>query len=354
MRILLVKLGAIGDVIQTAIAVRHYRSQHPDDIICWLTSDNLFELVTSMGVADHVMQVQESKLLSGSISSRILYLLKYISKNISKYIEIDTVITAYSDWRYRLLTAAIYWKPHRSFNQSVLRPSPIHHRNRSFEYWRLLSLDDTTPFDIPAQALGIGDRLLAQSLSKQANEKLSILPQRFIVMIPGGARNLLRDDNLRRWPLNNYLQLAEKLIESGTPVVLAGGPDDKWVIEAFSHLPCHNIIGQTSLMELIHVFDRADAIISHDTGPMHLAVLTKTPLVALFGPTPSNAVIPLGRKNTIVLQPGNLISCSPCYDGRNYAVCKNALCMDAISVTSVMLALQNTHVYLHNGSELPP
>ena len=72
---------------------------------------------------------------------------------------------------------------------------------------------------------------------------------------------------------------------------------------------------------------------------MPQVTLTTAPLVGLFGPTPANAVAPLGRANTRILASDNRISCSPCYDGKNFASCARNVCLESITVAAVADAI---------------
>jgi heptosyltransferase-2 len=107
------------------------------------------------------------------------------------------------------------------------------------------------------------------------------------------------------------------------------------VCPAFAHLPVRNLVGQTDLTGMVELLSQAAVVVTHDSGPLHLATITRAGLVTLFGPTPANACIPLGRPKTIVHEPGNRVCCSPCYDGRDYADCQQALCMEASTVEAV-------------------
>jgi heptosyltransferase-2 len=53
--------------------------------------------------------------------------------------------------------------------------------------------------------------------------------------------------------------------------MLLGGPDDTWVKPHFSHAAVLDCIGRLSLPEVINVCDACDGVVSHDTGPLHLA-----------------------------------------------------------------------------------
>jgi ADP-heptose:LPS heptosyltransferase len=90
------------------------------------------------------------------------------------------------------------------------------------------------------------------------------------------------------------------------------------------------------------------ALVSHDSGPMHLAILSGTPLVAVFGPTWYRDFLP-GKGNFIALSSDH--QCSPCYDGKYFAFscaeklrgacgeCKEPPCLAGISVQKVLDAL---------------
>jgi heptosyltransferase-2 len=83
----------------------------------------------------------------------------------------------------------------------------------------------------------------------------------------------------------------------------------------------------------------AAVVLSHDTGPMHLARLVRAPLVALFGPTsPSEFILEDAR--TVVLWGGRHLACRPCYDGRDFAECRDNVCMQSIGVDDALDAVE--------------
>lgn len=341
MRILLIKLGAIGDVIQTAAAVKIYQQYYPEAQVDWVSGRQVSALVRSIGVANNVIEVDEQSFLSGSLLRRIRGLFSATTSIAMRTTSYDYVVIAYSDWRYSILGYGVRAQRRSRFKSHGARPSPIHHRNRVFEYWRLLSGNDDSPVDIVQAMSEVGDSILKASHSAL----LPSLPPSFVALAPGGANNILRTDGLRRWPIQYYRSLAKSLLAEGHAVVLVGGPGDSWVSESFSDLAVFDWIGKTNLTDLVHVFDHAEVVVTHDCGPMHMAAVTQAPLVALFGPTPANAFLPFSRPKTIILERGNCISCSPCYDGKNYADCTNSVCLESISVDEVLLAVK---CLLHN------
>ena len=98
----------------------------------------------------------------------------------------------------------------------------------------------------------------------------------------------------------------------------------------------HNWMGKTSLGELISLLKGCDALLTNDTGTMHLAVMLGVPVVAVFGSTEPRATGPVGRMHR-VLQ--HAVPCGPCFlrdCPRDFA------CMEKVSVQEVVCALEET------------
>jgi heptosyltransferase-2 len=157
---------------------------------------------------------------------------------------------------------------------------------------------------------------------------------RLVALAPGGARNPARDNPLRRWPLERYAVLAELLAAKGRRVLLTGGTDDAWVRSAFAGVPVIDLIGSTTLPGLFALYSRCAAVVTHDSGPMHLARLAAAPVVGLFGPT-LPAMFLRESADAIVLWPGAALACAPCYDGIEFAACADNRCMQLIDPVDV-------------------
>jgi heptosyltransferase-2 len=159
--------------------------------------------------------------------------------------------------------------------------------------------------------------------------------RRRVALVPGGTKNVLRESALKRWPVDGYVDVARALSDDGCEVVLAGDAHDAWVRASFGGVTVTDRIGAISLPETVALFGGCDLVISHDTGPMHLARLARTPVLALFGPTPPSHFLPENESDT-VLWGGEDLACRPCYDGREFADCSDNQCMKSISAEVVL------------------
>lgn len=119
----------------------------------------------------------------------------------------------------------------------------------------------------------------------------------------------------KRYPHYHYAKLAEILIERGYAIRLFGSAKDVEVGEQIrSALPlelqhyCINLAGQTSLNQAVDLISDCAAVVSNDSGLMHISAAVNRPLVVLYGPTSPQYTPPLSEKAVIIrLIEGGLI-----------------------------------------------
>jgi len=330
-RLLLVKLGAIGDVVM-AIPAAHAMHQAGYEVhwICGHAASPILALYPWI----KTIPVDEKQLLhSGKLKSfgALLTLWRNLPGG-----SFDICATLYYDSRYKLLALPIRARRKVMLSRSDRTTMLLPGRHHTDEYARILfgRTDGETPYQLsPIPIPQISSLPLSHPSISPSGSKSRI------VLVPAGARNLLRDDALRRWPIENYVALAAALLQFGHEVVLSGGPDDAWAAPAFAHLSAVNVIGKHSLLETLSLLDSAAVTVTHDTGPLHLAGITSTAIVAIFGPTDPRGRLPQ-RANTVALWGGEGFACRPCYDGRDYASCQNNGCMQQITPAMVFGEIQ--------------
>jgi heptosyltransferase-2 len=135
--------------------------------------------------------------------------------------------------------------------------------------------------------------------------------------------------------VESYVALAQRLLARGWEVVLLGGPGDEWANPFFAGLAVTNLIGRLRLPEVVSACDGCDGVVSHDTGPMHLAGLSTAAVVGIFGPTDPTMFLPR-RPGVAAIWGGQGFACRPCYDGTNFAPCTFNGCMHQVSVERVL------------------
>ncbi|MDP3286294.1 MAG: glycosyltransferase family 9 protein, partial [Desulfobacterales bacterium] len=134
---------------------------------------------------------------------------------------------------------------------------------------------------------------------------------------------------------DRFAAVAEEIIKQfDARVVLLGGPAERNTaayIESRIHADVSDLAGKTSVDELPYLISRFDLLITNDSGPMHIAAATKTPIVAIFGPEDPKLFGPYMTPDLyrIVYKP---MHCRPC-DKKN---CKSPLCLDQITPDDVL------------------
>ncbi|VGO14132.1 Lipopolysaccharide heptosyltransferase 1 [Pontiella desulfatans] len=105
----------------------------------------------------------------------------------------------------------------------------------------------------------------------------------------------------KNWPSERFVELGEHL---DAQIVLVGSPDDTETCTRIENaLPegsATNLCGKTSLLELGGVLQRADLVVTVDSGPMHMASAAGTPCLAIFGPTDPMRVGPYGGQHRVL------------------------------------------------------
>lgn len=141
------------------------------------------------------------------------------------------------------------------------------------------------------------------------------------------------------WTERRYAELLDKMKDFN--VVLTGTKEDAIFIDRILSLSDSsplNLVGKTSLGELMGVLSLCDVFIGPSTGPMHIAGGSKTPVIALFPPISSQSPLkwaPLGDKHTI------LIPSVECKKKRCSHKCRLYNCMDKITADEVIEAMEN-------------
>ena len=122
----------------------------------------------------------------------------------------------------------------------------------------------------------------------------------------------------KRWPSEHYAKVAEARIRQGWQVWLFGSKKDHPVGEDIRQrlIPglreeAVNLSGETSLAEAIDLMSCSDAVVSNDSGLMHVAAALDRPLVAVYGSTSPGFTPPLAQKVEVVRLG---LDCSPCFE----------------------------------------
>jgi heptosyltransferase II len=328
MKILIVKIGAIGDVVMALPILNVISNKFCEAEVTWICGKTVAEMLSHYKTIKNLIIIDETQLFKGSWLKRLAYLLKTWRKLFGK--SYDLVIIGNPDPRYRMLVWPVRAGKIRAFTRRGPRYRPVPGRYHGNEYVSLLTGLET--HDSPQGVVTKIEIPLNQRLGKllEFHQGAHLL----IAIAPGGTKNVLAEQSLKRWPLQFYRDLIIKLLKNDFNIIVTGAKDDAWVRLGFSDLNVVDLIGKTSITELISVYGQCDLVITHDSGPLHLAKLAGTSTIGLFGPTNPDNFVSKDEPLQIIWR-GRELVCCPCYDGRTFAQCANNVCMQSITVEMV-------------------
>lgn len=143
----------------------------------------------------------------------------------------------------------------------------------------------------------------------------------------------------KRWAPERFARVADILAEKGyKPVFFGGTMDEEMVQEAVSFMKTTPVVatGSFRIGELAAAMRRCSLIITNDSGPMHVAISQKVPIVAMYGPSSPKLYGPYTKDATIVTA---LPPCPGCAGGMKHK-CDDMQCMTRLTVEQVVQAAE--------------
>jgi heptosyltransferase-2 len=162
----------------------------------------------------------------------------------------------------------------------------------------------------------------------------------YLCLHPGNSLLARGKTALRSWPEEHWRELGA-LIGRHMPalrIVLIGEKSERALSEAIAaDIPgVINMVGRTSLQQLMAVLAKSRALITTDTGPAHVAAALATPVIAVFGPSDALATGPFAGSSgwsTAVLRESG---CNPCVDTGRDKLCTDNKCMRNVTPDDVI------------------
>ena len=279
-RILVVRLGAMGDIVHALPAAASLKHGFPGCQVTWVVEPRWAPLLQSNPFVDRVLLLDRR---AGAGLARFWRELRAE--------RFDFAVDFQGLLKSALVACAARTERIYGFDRPVVRES-------------LASLFYSDK--VPARAVDRVDRNLELAAAAGASTALHAFPLpsgRPEGDLPAGAFVLaspLSGWRAKQWPLDYYARLAQRLRrEAGVPLVLNGPPSER---EALAAVP-DAILHLSSIEGLLDATRRAASIVGVDSGPLHVATALGRPGVAIFGPTDPAQTGPYGGAFTVLRGP---------------------------------------------------
>ena len=330
-RILVVRVGALGDTLMVTPTLRALRRQHPLAEVDVLCADSAGALLEGNPHVSRIVRLRQRN-VPYALSLEKQQLVRTLRSR--RY---NVAILLERAPRYRDLLTRATIPEIRSFAEFPFEPL----QHCIVNYLRVAGVHDLTAGDLDME-------LHLTDLESAAARRLLIdLPQpRVGIQVGYGPRRGKKNQSqrLRGWNPEHFAKLVHDLLGRKASVILTGSADDRTETERLVHgLPhdrIRSIAGHTSVRELAAVIGSLDVFVSVDTGAAHIAAALGTPLAVLWGPAIYEQTRPVSTSSPvrIVRVP---VPCAPCYGTPLMKSCTRNICMEGISPGAVMEAVED-------------
>lgn len=261
--ILVIKHGALGDIILATAAFKAIREEHPQAHIVLLTTKGYAELVAQTPYFNEIWVDSKPKPFQREAIKRL-----------------RTILNSYRwEWVYDLQassrTTFYQWLLKRPWpsisNASRWSSHPRPHYN--VKQHALANLSD----QLAVAGLAIGNPDISWL---KGDVSLFALPKYYVLIVPGGAAHRPG----KRWPAEQYAALAQELVTKGVTPVLIGSTAEEDVLKSIAARVPHtiNLCGKTTIPQLAELARGASIAVGNDTGPMHVIAATGCPSTVIF------------------------------------------------------------------------
>lgn len=304
-RILIIKLGAVGDVIHTLPVLETLRGRFPEAHIGWAVEEASAPILEGSPALNELIRL-ERKTLRGA--GGLAYFKRWLQSLRER--QFDTVLDPHNLFKSGLMAYAsgaslrVGFKKFREgnflFMNRRVRPA-VRYRHAVEKYLSLLE-----PLGVPESQWTFRFPLSWGPQDEEAIERFWMqqgfgqggAKQEAVVAVNPGA-----SWSSKRWIPERYAQVADRLVkEHGIRILLLWGPGERPLAERIAQAMGGTsvIAPETDLKRLMALIKRCRLMITGDTGPLHIAAALGVPTVALFGPSDPARNGPYGQGHVVI------------------------------------------------------
>lgn len=297
-KILVIKLGALGDIVQAMGAAAAIRGHHAGATIVLLTTRLYAALMRQAPYFDEVWVDERPRDPIGlwQLARRLR------AARFDRVYDLST--RQRSALYFRLMRQPVWSRAGPEWSGIVRGAS--HPQPDTPERRRMHTLEREAD---QLRWAGIPGPVPAPDMSWAATDASRFaLATAYVLLLPGAAPH--RPE--KRWPLDRFVALAEHIAAAGlTPVVIGGRAEREFGAAIAAAVPrARDLTGQTEFGDIVALGRGARRAIGNDTGPMHLAVVGGAPATVLYSAASDPALTAPRGRDVVILRRDNLADLS--------------------------------------------
>ncbi len=328
-KILVIRPRYVGDVLLTIPVLNRLKKHYPTAMVCFLADPAVWDLIVPCPYVDELI-LFDRRGAHGTIQGKIRFLnavrrggfdmavvlLRSFSSALFPFLARIPVRAGFdTEGRGFLLTHRVTYDTNRYEAEcfhSVLDALHIAPQHAPLEVWTDRESRNYVEAWLKENGIGSGERVLCLN--------------------PGPSGSPKSFDSVK------FAHAADIMYERyGSRIAVTWGPGEEGVAREIVDVMKHPgmVAPPTTLLQLASLLEHSRALVTTDTGPLHLAAAAGTPTVALFGPTNPGKWNPRGEQHAVVKKE---ISCWPC----NFHHCKKGYqCMKLIEIDDILEGMDN-------------
>lgn len=316
MKVLIVKVSALGDVIHTLPVLAYLHSVSSDVEIDWLVEEGFSSVLEDHPLIQQVISLRTKWWRRLSPLTMLREIWSFASQ--LRQQRYDLIFDLQGNSKSGFFTLISRGSAKYGFNRHQVREWPNLLATRHH-----VALSDVD-YHVAQRALAVVRAALPGGTQLLSAGPLHVLPAAWEVV----EQQLRQHDLLHRslvvlhygttwqtklWSLENWQLLASRLVEQSDllPLLTWGNDDELKTATSISESTAGQAIiwPRASLPELVALLDRVDLVVGCDTGPIHMAAALGTPTVSLFRVTDATRNAPVGQNHRSLQTPMNCAGC---------------------------------------------
>lgn len=316
-KVLMVRIGGMGDILQALPVAAGIRAALPDATIGWMVAARWRELLKAEGPSEspqlseqkplvNYLHIVKKRASGGKMHPAVLAEAAGEIRRI-RAVGYEVALDFGGSWSEALVTALSGIKRRAGFDEPAdpsARRFYTEKYRRNGEHvvsWNLALAAEALAKHLPKDEVKALTPQLPRDPAAEAwaeAEKKRLGVRQFVLMTPGAGWGA------KRWPAERYGEVAKSLAGKDLSTLVNVGPGEEPLAEAAVRSSGGAAVAvRCSVGQLIALTRTAELAIAGDTGPLHLAAALQRPVVALFAQSPPEIAGPFGTRSVVLRHP---------------------------------------------------